>query len=55
MKEYMVVFKKKGLPFHEHQRVYAENRKAAIQTVKDQFGSKAVSIVSACLYDNYYK
>lgn len=51
MKEYTVVFKKKGLPFHERNRVFAENRNKAIQTVREHYGRGAVVIVSAKLAD----
>ena len=50
-KEYIVVFTKKGLPFHERNRVYAENRSKAIQTLKEHYGRGAVNIISARLLD----
>lgn len=51
MREYIVVFMKKGLPFHERNRVYAENRGKAIQTVREHYGKGAITIVSARLAD----
>lgn len=48
MKDYMVVFMLKGLPFHERTRVYnVNNRGEAIQAVKNHYGSRAVKIISA--------
>lgn len=55
MKEYMVVFMKKGLPFHERNRVYAESRAKAIQTVREHYGRGAMTIISACLAENAYR
>lgn len=52
MKEYIVIFTKKGLPFHEHNRVYAESRSKAIQTVKEHYGRGAVTVISAKLAEN---
>ena len=49
MKEYIVVFKKKGLPFHERNRVFAESRSKAIQTLREHYGKGAVEIISARL------
>lgn len=49
MREYIVVFTKKGLPFFEHIRVYAENRSKAIQTVRNHYGRGVVTIISARL------
>lgn len=54
MREYMVVFMKKGLPFHERNRVYAANRSKAIQTVREHYGRGAVTIVSVKLADRAY-
>lgn len=51
MREYMVVFMKKGLLFHERNRVYAENRSKAIQTVREHYGRGTVTIVSVKLAD----
>lgn len=51
MKEYIVVFMKKGLPFHERNRVYAESRNEAIKTVREHYGKGTVTIVSAKLAD----
>lgn len=51
MREYIVVFMKKGLPFHERNRVYAENRSKAIQTVREHYGKGAITVVSARLAD----
>ncbi|MCU6704358.1 hypothetical protein OCV57_00245 [Hominimerdicola aceti] len=48
MKDYMVEFMFKGLPFHERTRVYnVNNRSEAIQAVKNHYGSRAVKIISA--------
>lgn len=52
MREYIVVFHFKGLPFHERNRVYAENRSEAIKTLKEHYGRGAVIIVSACLAED---
>ena len=54
-KAYMVEYMKKGLFFHEHQIVFADNRKQAIQIMKNQFGSANIKILRCCLYENYYK
>lgn len=54
MREYIVVFMKKGLPFHERNRVYAENRAKAIQTLKEHYGKGAVTIISARLAEKEY-
>lgn len=53
MKEYMVVFKKKGLPFHDRNRIYAESHSAAIQTIRKHYGRGAVEIVSVRLADRW--
>ncbi len=48
MKDYMVEFMFKGLPFHERIRVYnINNRSEAIQAVKNHYGSRVVKIISA--------
>ncbi len=48
MKDYMVKFMFKGLPFHERIRVYnMNNRSEAIQAVKNHYGSRVVKIISA--------
>lgn len=48
MKDYIVEFMFTGLFFHEITRVYGvDNRKEAIQVVKDHYGSRAVKIISA--------
>lgn len=54
MREYIVVFMKKGLPFHERNRVYAENRTKAIQTLKEHYGKGAVTIISARFAEKEY-
>ncbi|MBR0542484.1 MAG: hypothetical protein IJK26_09845 [Clostridia bacterium] len=55
MKEYIVVFMKKGLPFHDRNRVYAESRDKAIQTVREHYGRGAITIVSAKLAEKAYE
>ena len=55
MKEYVIVYKMKGLPFHERTKVYAENRTKAVQTLKEHFGKGAVEIVHAMTAERYYK
>lgn len=52
MREYIVVFKKKGLPFQERNRVCAENRSKAIQTIREHYGKEAVEIIRAFLAEN---
>lgn len=48
MKNYIVVFMFRDLPFHERTRVYGvDNRQQAIQRVKDHYGTRAVKIISA--------
>jgi hypothetical protein len=54
MREYMVIFMRKGLPFHEYNRVYAVSRSKAIQTVREHYGKGAITIVRACLAEHAF-
>ena len=46
MKEFDVTFKKIGLPWIEHNRVYAENHNRAKQVIREHYGRGTVSIIS---------
>lgn len=46
MKQFMVIFRKKDLPFHEHNRVYAQNHNEASKAVRDHYGRGVVTIIS---------
>ena len=46
MKLFMVTFMNKDLPFHEHNRVYAQNHNEAIKTVRAYYGRGTVTIIS---------
>ncbi|SFD10166.1 hypothetical protein [Ruminococcus albus] len=51
MKDYIVVFMFKGLYFYERTRVYGVNdRRQAIQIVKDHYGSGNIKILSAKIW-----
>lgn len=44
MKEYIVSYIEKGLPCHDRMKVYAEDRRSAKKTVRQQFGRGGVKI-----------
>lgn len=46
MKQFMVTFMKKDLPFHEHNRVYAQSHNEAIKAVRTHYGRGVVTIIS---------
>ena len=54
-REYIVTFLKKGLPFHERNRVYAENRNQAAKVVRNHYGKGVITIISIRLACNEYK